>query len=416
MDDINVRIGGHLLPAWWACLAVALTSASSASCTGRVDVAEAATGLPCDLGMPEPVVCNDCLVNSSVVNSFPLNGLHVKKCSNPQSVRMEPRVTWSPPRPACNGAELRVVGDRLTTNKGGACAKEDNLVGSTFRVRKRGGTTQTIKIAALRSFTYNDRVFHGYVFTAGKNGASLCNRDGARTFAKALGLGIEKAKPGEPGGRGVGPADRMTYGLDDVALVYTGELYDQTDHAIVGSRGEYEGERWFNIACARDALAKLDIYGIEPHGDPAQITDASSSRRSAGLKMIVASYCGDRRFTGDGAPIRWAKTASAQPSGTVIEAYWNKDGATCLGRSRLLRPTPDRQPLPEVFNRPLRTAAPTGMSVPDGVLTARQAVNEACGATQLADCASGAAPAVYDFVTFVDAPTASAAGGGTINP
>jgi hypothetical protein len=403
-----------------ACLAVAIAWTLAASCAVTPNDAEAAAGLPCDLPTIGPVGCDSCLTNSSVVNSFPLNGLHVKKCQNPQGVRLDPALTFNPPRPACTGARLKVVDDRLTTDKGEPHCGEQTLKGATFTVSK-GPKKQTLRIAALRSFTFGGRIFHGYVFTTPKSGVSLCNRDGARTVAAALGMGIEKVKPGERGGQLAAPADNLSYDLDDIALVFTGELYDNADQGMPASRGEYLGERWFNIACARDALAKLDVYGIAPHDDPAQTTDATSARRSAGLKMVTASYCRNVRYTSDGAPLRWAAagaSAPTAPAGFVVEAYWNKSGASCLGRSRLLRPAPELQLVPESVAGKVRPASPSGMASAAGAQAIRDAVNARCtGAgetptpptTTLPDCAGSAAPTAYDFVTFVDASPGSTA-------
>jgi hypothetical protein len=115
-----------------------------------------------------------------------------------------------------------------------------------------------------------------------------------------------------------------------IALVLGGETYDMEAKEV---RPDPE-QRWFSIACAGSAAAKLSLLGYGP-----QSSKTTPARRQATLKMITADYCGDgHSYTVDGTPIQWENVAgtvelTAEPA--AIEAVWTADGALCLDEARI---------------------------------------------------------------------------------
>lgn len=121
------------------------------------------------------------------------------------------------------------------------------------------------------------------------------------------------------------------------ALLVANERYNRDKVEV----SESPAEGWFNIACAGNALAKVRLMGLDPESD----TSTADDRQTA-LKMVTAKYCvAPYDFTKQGNPLELSRCSSGQcsidlaPDGMtkkpVIEAYWNKDGATCMTHTRL---------------------------------------------------------------------------------
>ena len=110
---------------------------------------------------------------------------------------------------------------------------------------------------------------------------------------------------------------------------------------VAGSR-----ERgWFNIACAGQAFFKMKRHGYDD-------ADHSDDQRQATLRMITAAYCPgvSWNYTLYGTHIYWQNRAGDAAVGEldldarvswvsdtrgVLEAVWNRDGATCLNTPRV---------------------------------------------------------------------------------
>lgn len=91
---------------------------------------------------------------------------------------------------------------------------------------------------------------------------------------------------------------------------------------------------WFNFGCGGHALSKLLLTG---HANVSG--NATPAMQQAVLKMLTGDYCGNGiSFTIGGEPLFWKTSNSymnfyGQPE--TLEARWNENGATCLGKPRL---------------------------------------------------------------------------------
>ncbi|MBK9032397.1 MAG: hypothetical protein IPL61_13990 [Myxococcales bacterium] len=120
------------------------------------------------------------------------------------------------------------------------------------------------------------------------------------------------------------------------SLVYQGDRYDPVTGAVIAT-GAAAGP-WVNIACKDDALWKLALFRhVEAASAPGFVT--TSGQRTAGLRSIVADYCG----TGDsntkpGADVDWTNAGGWlwRPSYYVVEAVWTESGATCVDEPRVI--------------------------------------------------------------------------------
>lgn len=114
-----------------------------------------------------------------------------------------------------------------------------------------------------------------------------------------------------------------------VALVLGGETYDMASKTV--SPGK---RRWFSIACAGSAAAKLSLLGYGP-----QSSATSPAQRQATLKMITADYCGNgQSYTVNGTPILWENAAGTVPLAAdpeALESVWTAAGALCLDAPRI---------------------------------------------------------------------------------
>lgn len=116
---------------------------------------------------------------------------------------------------------------------------------------------------------------------------------------------------------------------DPVALILGGEVYDLEAKQVVAG-----ADRWFSIACAGSAAAKLSLLGYGP-----QSSGTDVKQRQATLKMITADYCGDgHSYTENGIPIQWENVQgtvglTAEPG--AIESVWTAAGALCIDQARI---------------------------------------------------------------------------------
>jgi hypothetical protein len=135
------------------------------------------------------------------------------------------------------------------------------------------------------------------------------------------------------------------------ALVFTGDRYDAAGKTVyVEGTGQ-----WFNVACARTALAKMHLLR---HTEAGSDADHRTTReeRQAMLKMLTADLCGTGYpFTQDGERvfymdakgwhsfgIGFAAEHSRSPGGRAreyrtIESIWTHEGAICLNEPRRAR-------------------------------------------------------------------------------
>jgi hypothetical protein len=265
---------------------------------------------------------SDCGANSSVVNSFPVNGFSkdASGACNPFGVQLIPH---SLEGGRCGrGADLgldatgtRLVGTRL----GQVVCTGEELTGASFLVRSFAHATQAFTISNVRPITMLDGVhsYEGYRIETGSG--SACEPDTALRIRRQLGVVPETQGPPDalpkPAGYHVGPHD-------DLAIAVDGPLYDLHDRVMTGSR-----DHWFNLACAGDALAKRTLYNLYTADDDA--------RNETALRMLTANYCG-KPYTVPGIELEWAKGTSSAATLQHEEALWHAGQAICIGTPRLM--------------------------------------------------------------------------------
>lgn len=121
------------------------------------------------------------------------------------------------------------------------------------------------------------------------------------------------------------------------AILFEG---DRIDTARMAISPIYDAS-WFNIGCAGHTLSKLHLTR-NTTASRAAFYGHSLASRQATLKMLAADYCGTGRpFTVAGQPLAWRDPQQVMhfyAGATTLEARWDENGATCLGRPRLLHP------------------------------------------------------------------------------
>jgi len=128
----------------------------------------------------------------------------------------------------------------------------------------------------------------------------------------------------------------------DEAVMFEGDRIDGTKKVM----NQTADNRWFNIACAGDALAKLLATRNTLHSQAPGLTFAWQQRQAA-LKMIVADYCGTgKAFTVEGQKVVWQGAGAIYASAPeVLEARWTENGASCIYAPRMLYPTTPEGPI-----------------------------------------------------------------------
>jgi hypothetical protein len=126
-----------------------------------------------------------------------------------------------------------------------------------------------------------------------------------------------------------------------IALVFIGDRYD-TQHKTVSSA---DVGRWFNIACAGTAVAKMHLLRHTTAGSDATHS-TTDSERTAMLKMITDDICGTgQSFTRDGENVRFMDRKNFRsfdlPRTRSIESVWSDHGAICLTEARRAKEEPE---------------------------------------------------------------------------
>ncbi|HEX3478798.1 MAG TPA: ADYC domain-containing protein [Kofleriaceae bacterium] len=260
-----------------------------------------------------------CGTNSPIVNNFPINGLSKRAdgACNASGVQL---LAHSLEGGGCGKAadlELDPGGTRLIGMRNGqvVCTGEQ-LAGATFLVRSFASSALAFTIASVRPIiTLDGRAqYEGYRIESG--GVPACDSAAALSIRRKLGLVDTEAPVGalpKPVGDPSGPPD-------DLVIAVDGPLYDRADKLIPGSQ-----DRWFNLACARDSLAKRSLYGLYTPGDDATNETA--------LHMLTANYCG-KPYTVPGVELEWE--AHSIPKLRQEEALWHGGKAICIDTPRLM--------------------------------------------------------------------------------
>ncbi|HEX8106262.1 MAG TPA: ADYC domain-containing protein [Kofleriaceae bacterium] len=295
------------------------------------------------------------------MNRFPINGLNPGGCKNSQQIALVPE-SIRKNKGDCNGKTLAVEEDLAGSPPKGArlIAKDANdcdLDGATFSVKRMDGKEFEIEIHVLPghfSSRTGGKTYPGYVFTLPHQETSLCKcseKKGKCTeadfvaFQQALGIKNDlpfwERKHSRDDVEFVLDAGTIetadTWDPDDIAIIIPSEVHGEDGSTFVDS----EQKGWFNIACSGDALAKADLYQIQPHmKDPTGGPPKYYQQRDTALKLITANYCDQDRYTFKGNEIEWDfrdKNGNwpKQPSDRFFEAVWNEHGAVCVSNSRL---------------------------------------------------------------------------------
>lgn len=307
----------------------------------------------CDLtAKKDSCPTSDCGSNGPIVNRFPVNGLHANGCKNAQRVWLVPGSIKGSRNPACDGHTLDVDGAGKLIAAGAENCSDRDLDGASFELQKEGVPAVQLVIHAVDPVIYYGHEVRGYKFTRPGSQTSVCDPNEAEAIAKLLFLprgpifkrvsgfapDVVKASLEPSPQKNKENGDKA---LPEMAIVFYGELYDIKEHVLAGSeRG------WFNIACARDALAKREILKIEPPVRPEAATVDYYRRRTAALRMMTANYCNEGRYTFEGTEIGWALPsalgnaqhegcAKTLANGRTLEAVWDENGAVCIEHTRL---------------------------------------------------------------------------------
>jgi hypothetical protein len=288
-----------------------------------------------DFGFPRCIqvalcVGTTCGVNNSpIINTFPINGLSAdgNGACNAAAIQLLPR---SLAGGGCgSGADLTID----TTNKaetklvgirnGKQVCSGQQLTGAAFVVRSAAATL-SLTIANVMSIVKEGTRYEGYRVESG--GRSTCDADVAKHVIQELGFELgASSDPGKPQ-RASKPPVPVTFTPsieDDLVIPLAGTLVSQGDHVVP----DEAPRRFFNLACAGDALAKVTFLHLD--GSPAQSETA--------LKMLTANYCGTP-LTVRGMAIEFTSTAAAaQVTLGEREARWAAGKAVCIDTPRLMR-------------------------------------------------------------------------------
>ena len=245
-----------------------------------------------------------CGFNAAEVFGSSIHELNLDGQANSAGLRIM-KVLPGPAAAAGGHVQLDVAGDALLLRDahGGALAGAD-LVGTRIVLGKKGKPYATVMIAS------HDRVARWAEGAPDADAYGLVYIDGNQIEQNVC--------------TGYHDSPRTS-----IALILGGETYDLDAKEV-----RPDAERWFSIACAGSAAAKLSLLGYGP-----QSSATSPDQRQATLKMITADYCGDgHSYTKNGTPIQWENvegTVALTEEPAAIEAVWTAEGALCVDETRI---------------------------------------------------------------------------------
>ena len=257
-----------------------------------------------------------CGFNSAEVNGRAIRELNLDGAANSAGVKI---VGFSAPAGLLGNYQLGVENDELVATKTGApTLKGAALIGATILVKEPGLLSLPIPITI-----------------AGYDAIDAWATGAPQVATYAL---IYPDLGSLTGSRNVCNGD-LTELLATAATVLGGETYDLTTKTVNAGMS-----RWFTIACAGSAAAKMRLLNYGPHSDFDGAGHPSTvAQRQATLKMITADYCGTgTSYTANGTPLQWENAeGTVVPSGTPgdPEAVWTSSGALCLDTTRLASPS-----------------------------------------------------------------------------
>ncbi len=360
----------------------------------------------------------DCGTNSPAVNGFPINGLSAGK-TNREGFTLVLK-SFTKAGSDCVGGTLDVEDDELVVKTDSQWCKGGDLQGGRFKVKRGDKTRELIisdvgrycdewltdtssegaprqvsctrlkyiyKIRAMRDdyetykedttvYCTKDRILNNDPKCVT---ASLCNRFESQQWRDQWPLPnagmsplatigplwdkFDWAAPAGAATSNIYPPDRAASASPAEPafdlVVFKSEGY-ATDLTPLGQTDTAWDASFFHLACARDALAKLDIDRIEQHKPFKKLGQTPSDedkgyllRRVAALKMMTADFCDGTRYTTDRAelfripykecegengfdPARCV-LPDVDPALQPVEAIWDQHGALCISSTRLVQ-------------------------------------------------------------------------------
>jgi hypothetical protein len=311
-----------------------------------------------------------CGGNSNIVNSFPINGLR-SGCANAEGLTLVSGSLTGSKNTACNGKDLAVneTGELIAKDEPG-CDPTD-LIGARFAIKSsKSSNEEFIAIEDYGETNANSEdLYYGYLLTewpapaGGAKAHSLCERESSNEWRASkvklkrranppvddqlkpsakdkelLFLSVKALLAHSNGDKSIlekPPLDSEV--LDSpLAIAHLGELYNEDEEWI-----REAGTDWINIACVRDALAKVHLRKICVAGaKPAHEAEEYVKKRQAALRMMTANYCKSEHYTAREVDIGWDSTAPLgdDPDHLIgdVEAVWNENGALCINHARAI--------------------------------------------------------------------------------
>lgn len=253
-----------------------------------------------------------CGFNSAEVNGRAIRELNLDGLANTSGMRI---VGFIAPAGVLGNFALTVERDALVARSPqGVTLRGKGLIGATIVVEQEG---QPGSLAPITVHKYEE------IPSWAAGAPDVATYALVYPDAQAL-LGVRNVCTGS-----------LVDALSSAAVVLGGETYDDATKTV-----HSDLPRWFTIACAGSAAAKMRLMNYGPQSDfygPQQ--PASPLQRQATLKMITADYCGGgHSYTQNGTPLQWENSEGNVVSPALngaIEAYWGPLGARCLGTTRL---------------------------------------------------------------------------------
>ena len=252
-----------------------------------------------------------CGFNSAEINGRAIRELNLDGVANAAGMKI---VGFLAPAGLLGNYKLDVAGDELIATGNGPTLRGASLIGATILVKEPGLLGLPLPITVLGyqeipSWAAGAKPVATYALLYPDLGSLLglrnvCNGDLLDTLATA-------------------------------ATVLGGETYDLASKTVQADK-----PRWLTIACAGSAAAKMRLMNYGPQSDfDGEGHPASVAQRQATLKMITADYCGNgTSYTANGTPLVWENaegTVQSTADAGAIEAVWTKNGALCLGQTRI---------------------------------------------------------------------------------
>lgn len=253
----------------------------------------------------------ECGYNSAEVNGRAIRELNLDGEANSDGVRI---IGFTAPAGLLGDYELTVEDDELVARDGDKALRGAALIGATIVVDAPGllNLPVTITVAGYQA---------QQAWAAGA--AKVPSYTLLYPDLQAL-LGFRDVCNGDL----LGP-------LTTSAVVLGGETYDLESKTVAAGK-----DRWFTIACAGSAAAKLRLMNYGPQSDfDGEGNPATPAQRQATLKMLTADYCGGgTSYTANGTPLAWENAEGTVATTTelgALEAVWSPAGALCLEATRL---------------------------------------------------------------------------------